>query len=187
MGNKIAKHITEGNNITSLYYVLDAQGNQMSIYKIDSELSNDVVQTERNIYGSSRLGQEQVERVMDYQDIQNLGSVDFSTISIINTNQSICSTGGVLNITETNNPPYIFDYSITDYDNDGNMDLLISNNSTPSTNPDALNASGYTKWFSAHLMVNTVIDRKSTRLNSSHVRISYAVFCLKKKKKKKKT
>src|SRR5207249_10414424 len=30
------------------------------------------------------------------------------------------------------------------------------------------------------------IDRKSTRLNSSHVSISYAVFCLKKKKKKKK-
>src|SRR5579872_7562466 len=28
-------------------------------------------------------------------------------------------------------------------------------------------------------------DRKSTRLNSSHVRISYAVFCLKKKKKHK--
>src|SRR5438270_3814982 len=30
------------------------------------------------------------------------------------------------------------------------------------------------------------IDRKSTRLNSSHSQISYAVFCLKKKKKKKK-
>src|SRR5207253_7576455 len=28
------------------------------------------------------------------------------------------------------------------------------------------------------------VDRKSTRLNSSHVAISYAVFCLKKKKKK---
>src|SRR5690606_42165005 len=28
------------------------------------------------------------------------------------------------------------------------------------------------------------IDRKSTRLNSSHVKISYAVFCLKKKKSK---
>src|SRR5690606_39364410 len=28
-----------------------------------------------------------------------------------------------------------------------------------------------------------IIDRKSTRLNSSHVKISYAVFCLKKKKK----
>src|SRR5690625_6478835 len=30
----------------------------------------------------------------------------------------------------------------------------------------------------------TFKDRKSTRLNSSHVAISYAVFCLKKKKKK---
>src|SRR5690349_23582568 len=30
---------------------------------------------------------------------------------------------------------------------------------------------------------NRTIDRKSTRLNSSHVEISYAVFCLKKKKK----
>src|SRR5690606_39994504 len=27
-----------------------------------------------------------------------------------------------------------------------------------------------------------LLDRKSTRLNSSHVKISYAVFCLKKKK-----
>src|SRR5690349_24171662 len=31
-----------------------------------------------------------------------------------------------------------------------------------------------------------ISDRKSTRLNSSHVEISYAVFCLKKKKKKQK-
>src|SRR5690554_7581171 len=31
------------------------------------------------------------------------------------------------------------------------------------------------------LMKLFIIDRKSTRLNSSHVRISYAVFCLKKK------
>src|SRR5690349_23082479 len=29
-----------------------------------------------------------------------------------------------------------------------------------------------------------LLDRKSTRLNSSHVEISYAVFCLKKKKNK---
>src|SRR5205807_10313520 len=34
--------------------------------------------------------------------------------------------------------------------------------------------------------VKREIDRKSTRLNSSHLVISYAVFCLKKKKKKKK-
>src|SRR5688572_31714913 len=32
----------------------------------------------------------------------------------------------------------------------------------------------------------TLLDRKSTRLNSSHSQISYAVFCLKKKKKNKK-
>src|SRR5690348_17874319 len=31
------------------------------------------------------------------------------------------------------------------------------------------------------------LDRKSTRLNSSHPSISYAVFCLKKKKKNKRT
>src|SRR3712207_8818188 len=33
------------------------------------------------------------------------------------------------------------------------------------------------------LMLDDRIDRKSTRLNSSHANISYAVFCLKKKKK----
>src|SRR3712207_8257436 len=33
------------------------------------------------------------------------------------------------------------------------------------------------------LVFVVIIDRKSTRLNSSHANISYAVFCLKKKKK----
>src|SRR5690554_871434 len=37
--------------------------------------------------------------------------------------------------------------------------------------------------YSAMVVAPCSIDRKSTRLNSSHVRISYAVFCLKKKKK----
>src|SRR5205085_4073807 len=32
--------------------------------------------------------------------------------------------------------------------------------------------------------ITAILDRKSTRLNSSHSQISYAVFCLKKKKKK---
>src|SRR2546422_6247121 len=35
-------------------------------------------------------------------------------------------------------------------------------------------------------VASKITDRKSTRLNSSHGYISYAVFCLKKKKKKKK-
>src|SRR3712207_8447362 len=33
-----------------------------------------------------------------------------------------------------------------------------------------------------HVREQVVLDRKSTRLNSSHANISYAVFCLKKKK-----
>src|SRR6266480_7429629 len=37
----------------------------------------------------------------------------------------------------------------------------------------------------AHALELLQADRKSTRLNSSHMSISYAVFCLKKKKKKK--
>src|SRR5438445_3397329 len=36
-----------------------------------------------------------------------------------------------------------------------------------------------------HAYCGPVLDRKSTRLNSSHANISYAVFCLKKKKKTK--
>src|SRR5437588_4569011 len=39
----------------------------------------------------------------------------------------------------------------------------------------------------ARLQVERATDRKSTRLNSSHTVISYAVFCLKKKKKKTET
>src|SRR5258707_11854853 len=37
---------------------------------------------------------------------------------------------------------------------------------------------------SAGALLGAPPDRKSTRLNSSHANISYAVFCLKKKKKK---
>src|SRR2546429_5313904 len=37
--------------------------------------------------------------------------------------------------------------------------------------------------LSSHLCTSLNTDRKSTRLNSSHGYISYAVFCLKKKKK----
>src|SRR5256885_7034471 len=36
-------------------------------------------------------------------------------------------------------------------------------------------------WRDGHLFLHGSTDRKSTRLNSSHLVISYAVFCLKKK------
>src|SRR5947207_5268789 len=40
---------------------------------------------------------------------------------------------------------------------------------------------------SGPVLLRSILDRKSTRLNSSHTVISYAVFCLKKKKKHKMT
>src|SRR6516165_5651658 len=48
---------------------------------------------------------------------------------------------------------------------------------------DPKNAIAYVYRGNAHAARNE-LDRKSTRLNSSHSQISYAVFCLKKKKKK---
>src|SRR2546422_7585394 len=44
-----------------------------------------------------------------------------------------------------------------------------------------LNRPEYTITFIAAGSIGVVVDRKSTRLNSSHGYISYAVFCLKKK------
>src|SRR5690606_40589167 len=44
-----------------------------------------------------------------------------------------------------------------------------------------VNHHGKTAMSAAFIAAVTPRDRKSTRLNSSHVKISYAVFCLKKK------
>ena len=49
------------------------------------------------------------------------------------------------------------------------------------TNREAIEKGAFFEGFKARGL--EVADRKSTRLNSSHVVISYAVFCLKKKKK----
>src|SRR5258708_31769388 len=54
-------------------------------------------------------------------------------------------------------------------------------------NPGKLNyatsGQGSTNHFATELLMDAgILDRKSTRLNSSHQIISYAVFCLKKKK-----
>src|SRR5690554_6959094 len=57
-------------------------------------------------------------------------------------------------------------------DNTGIAEVISQSNVTK-----YLNEEGQGK-----LVIRGFGDRKSTRLNSSHVRISYAVFCLKKKK-----
>src|SRR2546426_6875978 len=52
------------------------------------------------------------------------------------------------------------------------------------TDPEHFNRTFYTvNRIKVEGVSNTFEDRKSTRLNSSHLVISYAVFCLKKKKK----
>src|SRR5438874_8986575 len=50
--------------------------------------------------------------------------------------------------------------------------------------PSSRPRSSRTRCRSFHFENHARRDRKSTRLNSSHVEISYAVFCLKKKKEK---
>src|SRR5699024_10725585 len=56
-----------------------------------------------------------------------------------------------------------------------NIEMIFANNDSMASGAiSALQSAGY----------NNGEDRKSTRLNSSHVSISYAVFCLKKKKRK---
>src|SRR3712207_7686937 len=50
------------------------------------------------------------------------------------------------------------------------------------TDEDPAPALRWPNRFSRHLGDKVFGDRKSTRLNSSHANISYAVFCLKKKK-----
>src|SRR5690606_41905350 len=54
----------------------------------------------------------------------------------------------------------------------------------PDTFPEHVLDSDIADDLLAPARVDDAVDRKSTRLNSSHVKISYAVFCLKKKKRK---
>src|SRR2546427_165812 len=54
-----------------------------------------------------------------------------------------------------------------------------------STRQAVRDMAGFQKGLTDALATFQATDRKSTRLNSSHSQISYAVFCLKKKKKKK--
>src|SRR5437868_9736864 len=59
--------------------------------------------------------------------------------------------------------------------NDGHALLCQGSNAAPERTPR--------QWIRTARWLVKKQDRKSTRLNSSHVSISYAVFCLKKKKK----
>src|SRR2546422_2694775 len=69
-----------------------------------------------------------------------------------------------------------------DLNGDGKPDLLVFFDQRSVR----LNALATKAHLTGWLKSSQALDRKSTRLNSSHGYISYAVFCLKKKKKNKK-
>src|SRR5207253_5498875 len=52
--------------------------------------------------------------------------------------------------------------------------VVVTSSAVRADNPEVVDVRAFD--------VGAFVDRKSTRLNSSHVAISYAVFCLKKKK-----
>src|SRR3712207_8137665 len=69
----------------------------------------------------------------------------------------------------------------TDFQHSVNMLNQIFTAFRPQLLPQLIE--GYWRVFALMLFGFLLQDRKSTRLNSSHANISYAVFCLKKKKK----
>src|SRR5690606_41106524 len=71
-----------------------------------------------------------------------------------------------------------FEKHVTDGDYQGNPVINYSEESVPYTRVHE--HKHFTPW-ETHEKTVYFKDRKSTRLNSSHVKISYAVFCLKKK------
>src|SRR5690606_41298413 len=64
---------------------------------------------------------------------------------------------------------------------------LLSTIVLASCKQEFLNTDPSTEFSENAVWSDPALDRKSTRLNSSHVKISYAVFCLKKKKKSNET
>src|SRR5438045_9775945 len=66
------------------------------------------------------------------------------------------------------------------------LETAVTNLPIPRTDPFTCNQSAMVELDGAHVRLLVChSDRKSTRLNSSHLGISYAVFCLKKTKKNK--
>src|SRR3712207_8562044 len=80
--------------------------------------------------------------------------------------------------------PYTTLFRSTGQASTATPDALPSLGGPMATPALALVAVGLVLGLAEHVQRVAVADRKSTRLNSSHANISYAVFCLKKKKNK---
>ncbi|MGM0479138.1 MAG: RHS repeat domain-containing protein [Bacteroidota bacterium] len=82
MGNRISKRVYSAlsDSVITTYYILDAQGNSMSKYKlyenVGSNSANNLYLSERNIYGSSRVGMEKIGEIIASSDP---GNIDINT------------------------------------------------------------------------------------------------------------
>lgn len=82
MGNRIAKHVTKDSEKTSTFYILDAQGNPMSIYTYRSTDTKYEL-TERSLYGSSRVGMETPNQELSFRTLNQTAtqSAYYSTLN----------------------------------------------------------------------------------------------------------
>src|SRR5699024_11902016 len=92
-------------------------------------------------------------------------------------NSYVCSSDHLAEYTENNNESTYFLGTIVSYENDSGEQEIIDGQQRI-TSLFLLLRALYSKLNS--MTETKEVDRKSTRLNSSHVSISYAVFCLKK-------
>src|SRR3712207_7285992 len=82
--------------------------------------------------------------------------------------------------------PYTTLFRSNEEDVGSSIQSMLTLNKAPASAHGCTDVTGFGLLGHAREMAlaSNVTDRKSTRLNSSHANISYAVFCLKKKKKK---
>src|SRR5690625_6147544 len=121
------------------------------------------------IHDNNTSNQIHLHEYMSESDTYTLTSNDFDLPSSMSLYLKDTETGSVTEIRDG------FEYSFTiaaDAAKEARPDLSL----TCSNEPKKVSTVSDTRF----LIVNEA-DRKSTRLNSSHVAISYAVFCLKKK------
>src|SRR3712207_7798767 len=76
----------------------------------------------------------------------------------------------------------LFPYTTLFRSCDGNCGVCPHNGYCPCVNPVVARSKTALRLIELRPILLQDLDRKSTRLNSSHANISYAVFCLKKKK-----
>lgn len=87
MGNRISKIVQNGADINATFYILDAQGNQMATYTAsytDQQNASAVLLQDRMIYGSSRLGNENLDASLAYVNLVNPTSPVVSNYAITN-------------------------------------------------------------------------------------------------------